>query len=218
MTQAQIQKLFQQYPEFSIQESLKKGWEYFKAQPLNSLAFAMLIFSLQGISTIYLKDYSLLISIIVSPPLTAGFFLVANRISRGVEVQFSNYFEGFSYWGILIVTSLVSGIITFFGILALILPGIYLAVAFTFAIPFALYSGTDFWTSLELSRKLITMNWWKFFGFVIVLVLFNIVGLLCFFVGILVTIPVSYFAVYAVFEELTRDALADPEVIHELES
>lgn len=218
MTQAQIQKLFQQYPEFSIQESLKKGWEYFKAQPLNSLAFAMLIFSLQGISTIYLKDYSLLISIIVSPPLTAGFFLVANRISRGVEVQFSNYFEGFSYWGILIVTSLVSGIITFFGILALILPGIYLAVAFTFAIPFALYSGTDFWTSLELSRKLITMNWWKFFGFVIVLVLFNIVGLLCFFVGILVTIPVSYFAVYAVFEELTRDALADPEVIHEPQS
>lgn len=218
MTQAQIQKLFQQYPEFSIQESITKGWELFKAQPLNSLAFAMLIFSLQGISTIYLKDYSLLISIIVSPPLTAGFFLVANRISRGVEVQFSNYFEGFSYWGILIVTSLVSGIITFFGILALILPGIYLAVAFTFAIPFALYSGTDFWTSLELSRKLITMNWWKFFGFVIVLVLFNIVGLLCFFVGILVTIPVSYFAVYAVFEELTRDALADPEVIHEPQS
>ncbi len=217
MTQAQIQRLFQQYPEFSIQENLKKGWEMFKAQPLNSVAFAMLIFSIQGISPLYLRDFSLLISIVVSPSLTAGFFLVANRISRGVEVQFSNYFDGFSYWGILIVTSLVSGILTFFGLLALVLPGIYLAVAFTFAIPFALYSGTDFWTSLELSRKLITMNWWKFFGFVLVLLVFNIAGLLCFFVGILVTIPVSYFAIYAVFEELTREALAEPEAISEME-
>lgn len=213
MTQAQIQKLFQQFPEFSIQESIKKGWEMFKAQPLNSLAFTMLIFSMQGIATIYLRDYSLLMSILISPPLTAGFFLVGNRISRGVDVQFSNFFDGFSFWGIVIVTSLVSGILTFFGILALILPGIYLAVAFTFAIPFALFSGTDFWTSLELSRKLITRNWWKFFGFVIVLALFNIAGFLCFFVGMLVTIPVSYFAIYAVFEELTMDALAEPEVI-----
>lgn len=218
MTPAQIQKLFQQYPEFSIQESLKKGWEFFKAQPLNSIAFAMLIFSIQGISTLYLKDFSLLISIIISPPLTAGFFLVANRISRGVEVQFFSYFEGFSFLGILIVTSLVSGILTFLGILALVLPGIYLAVAFIFAIPFALFSGMDFWNSLELSRKLITVNWWKFFGFALVLVGINILGLLFFIVGILVTIPVSYFAIYAVFEELTREALAEPEVISEPEA
>lgn len=218
MTPAQIQKLFQQYPEFSIQESLKKGWEFFKAQPLNSIAFAMLIFSIQGISTLYLKDFSLLISIIISPPLTAGFFLVANRISRGVEVQFFSYFEGFSFWGILIVTSLISGILTFLGILALVLPGIYLAVAFIFAIPFALFSGMDFWNSLELSRKLITVNWWKFFGFALVLVGINILGLLFFIVGILVTIPVSYFAIYAVFEELTREALAEPEVISEPEA
>ena len=214
MTQAQIQKLYQQHPEFSIQESIHRGWEYFNAQALNSIAFSLLIFTIQAISNYYLDSFALLLSIMVSPPLTAGFFLVANRISRGVEVQFSNYFDGFSYWGILIVTSLVSGILTFFGILALILPGIYLAVAFMFAIPFALYSGTDFWISLELSLKLITKNWWKFFGFVIVLFVFNILGFLCFFVGLLVTIPVSYFAIYAVFEELTRDALAEPEVIH----
>jgi uncharacterized membrane protein len=218
MTQAQIQKLYQQFPEFSIQESLKKGWEIFKAQPLGSLAFTLLIFTIQGIFVVYLYDFASLTSIIISPPLTAGFFLVANRISRGVEVQFSNFFDGFSFWGILIVTSLVSGILTFFGILALILPGIYLGVAFTFAIPFALYSGTDFWTSLELSRKLITMNWWKFFGFVIVLFFFNIAGFLCFFVGMLVTIPVSYYAIYAVFEEVTREALAEPEAIREPQS
>ena len=190
----------------------------FKDQPLGSLAFTLLIFTIQGIFIVYMYDFASLTSIIISPPLTAGYFLVANRISRSVEVQFSNYFDGFSYWGILIVTSLVSGILTFFGILALILPGIYLGVAFMFAVPFALYSGTDFWTSLELSRKLITMNWWKFLGFVLVLAALNIIGLLFFIVGILVTIPVSYFAIYAVFEELTRDALSEPEVIHDRQS
>lgn len=218
MTPSQIQKLFQQYPEFNIQESIQKGWEYFKAHALHSIAFTLLICTIQAMSTLYLKDYSLFVSILISPPLTAGFFLVANRISRGEEVRYGNFFDGFAYWGILIVTSLVSGILTFFGVLALILPGIYLAVAFMFAVPFALYSGTDFWTSLELSRKLITMNWWKFFGFVLVLLVLNIVGILFFFVGILVTIPVSYYAIYAVFEELTRDALAEPEAIREPES
>jgi uncharacterized membrane protein len=209
MTPTQIEKLFQQFPEFSIQESLSKGWEMFKVQWLNTVAFTLLVFTLQGVLTHYLKDYALLISIVISPPLTAGFFLVANRISRGVEVSFSNYFDGFSFWGIVIVTSLISGILTFFGILALVIPGIYLAVAFMFGIPFALFSGLDFWTSLELSRKLITMNWWKFFGFVIVLAGLNVLGFVCLFVGLLVTIPVSYFAVYAVFEELTAEALAE---------
>jgi uncharacterized membrane protein len=218
MSRAQIERLFQQYPEFSIQEAIRKGWEMFVSQPLNSIAFTMLIFMIQMAAAVYLKDFSILVSILVSPALTAGFFLVANRISRGVEVRFSNFFEGFSFWGILILTSLISGILTFFGILALILPGIYLGVAFTFAIPFALYSGTNFWTSLELSRKLITMNWWKFFGFVLVLAAFNIIGFVCAIVGLLVTIPVSYFAIYAVFEELTADALAEPEVIRESES
>jgi uncharacterized membrane protein len=218
MSQAQIERVFQQYPEFSIQEAIRKGWEMFVSQPLNSIAFTMLIFMIQMAAAVYLKDFSILVSILVSPALTAGFFLVANRISRGVEVRFSNFFEGFSFWGILILTSLISGILTFFGILALILPGIYLGVAFTFAIPFALYSGTNFWTSLELSRKLITMNWWKFFGFVLVLAAFNIIGFVCAIVGLLVTIPVSYFAIYAVFEELTADALAEPEVIRESES
>lgn len=218
MTPTQIEKLFRQFPEFSIQESLFKGWELFKVQWLNTIAFSMLVFTIQGFSTYYLDNYSLLVSIVISPPLTAGFFLVANRISRGVEVSFSNYFDGFSYWGIVIVTSLISGILTFFGILALILPGIYLAVAFMFGIPFAIFSGVDFWTSLELSRKLITMNWWKFFGLVIVLIGINILGLLFFFVGLLVTIPVSYFAVYAIFEELAADALANPEITHEPQS
>ncbi|MBA4302505.1 hypothetical protein SAMN03080617_00988 [Algoriphagus alkaliphilus] len=211
MTQTQIEKLFRQFPEFSIQENLLKGWEMFKVQWLNTIAFSMMVFTIQGFSSYFLDNYSLLVSIIISPPLTAGFFLVANRISRGVEVSFSNYFDGFSYWGIVIVTSLISGILTFFGILALVIPGIYLAVAFMFGIPFALFSGLDFWTSLELSRKLITMNWWKFFGFVIVLIGFNILGFLCFFVGLLVTIPVSYFSIYSIFEELTTDSLAESE-------
>lgn len=218
MTQEQIQKLFRYFPEFSIQEALKNGWELFKAQPLNTSIFSLLILSLQGLSTFFLEDFSLLISILISPPLTSGLFLIANRISRGVSVEFSDYFEGFSYWGVVIVTSLVSGILTFFGILALIIPGIYLGVAFAFGIPFVLFSGMDFWSSLELSRRLITRNWWKFFGFFIVLILFNILGLLFFLIGIVVTIPVSYFAIYSIFEELTSEALAEPELTHESES
>jgi len=139
----------------------------------------------------------------------AGFYLVGNRLSQGEYVDFQNYFDGFKYWFPVIVINLISGILTVLGIFALILPGIYLGVAYIFSMLFGIFGGFDFWTSMEMSRKLVTTNWWKFFGFVMILFLLNVVGLLALLVGILITVPVSYLAIYVLFEELTADAVIE---------
>jgi hypothetical protein len=197
--------------DFQIQEILEKAWVLFKARALFHVGFMILIGSIQVVFVQYFEEFISIYTILLAPALVAGFYLVGNRINRGDYVDFQNYFDGFKYWLIVITINLVSGILTVLGIIALIIPGIYLAVGYLFAILFGIFGGFDFWTSMEYSRRIVHTNWWKFFGFVLVLLLLNIAGLLALLIGILVTVPVSYLSVYVLFEDLTSDAVAEVE-------
>ena len=141
-------------------------------------------------------------SLFVAGPLAAGYYIVAHKINRGEDYEFGTFFKGFDYFVPLFLYTLVGGIFIVLGTLALILPGIYLAVAYTFAIPFIVFAKMEFWDGMEISRKLITRNWWSIFGLLILLFLINILGVLLFFIGILFTIPITYCAIYAAFEDI----------------
>jgi uncharacterized membrane protein len=149
--------------------------------------------------------------------LYAGFYLVANKISRGEEVIYPDFFAGFRFWIPAAVISLLSQTLIALGLIALVIPGIYLAVSYLFAIPMGIFGGLDPWSAMEWSRKLITRNWWRFFGLLLVLVLLNLLGFLLAGIGLLLTIPFTFLVIYSVFEELTREVFSEeePSVIHE---
>jgi uncharacterized membrane protein len=194
--------------DFQIQEILEKAWVLFKARAAFHIGFMFVIGSIQAVFTIYLEDFLSIYTILLAPALVAGFYLVANRISQGEYLDFQNYFDGFKYWLLVVTINLVSGILTVLGIIALIVPGVYLGVGYIFAILFGVFGGFDFWTSMEYSRRIVHTNWWKFFGFVLVLLLLNIAGLLALLIGLLVTVPVTYLSIYVLFEDLTGEATA----------
>jgi len=50
--------------------------------------------------------------------------------------------------------------------------------------------------------SLIKKDWFAFFGFFILLGLINILGFLLLGVGLLVTIPATYCAIYAAYEDI----------------
>ncbi|NVJ85878.1 MAG: hypothetical protein HWE15_06205 [Algoriphagus sp.] len=206
-----MEQLLQSKPNFSIDDALKRGWELYKETPILLSLFFFIYIGIAAASSYWLEDFSFIISILISPALMAGFYLVANKISRGETIAFEDFFTGFNFWFPVVVVNLVSGILTGLGILALILPGIYLGVAYAFCLPFVLFAGTEFWTSMELSRKLITKIWWRFFAFLLLLVVINMVGLLFLGIGLLVSGPVSLLAVYAAFEDLAGSYLADDD-------
>jgi len=84
---------------------------------------------------------------------------------------------------------LISQIFTGIGFVLLILPGIYLAVAYSFTVPFVTFLNMDFWEAMESSRKLITRNFWPFLGFFVILTLINVLGVILLGVGLLVHFP-----------------------------
>src|SRR5690606_12169232 len=93
------------------------------------------------------------------------------------------------------------------GIFFFIIPGIYLIVGYLFALLLAIFGGLDFWNSLEYSRKLIHQKWWKFFLLIILLICMNLVGAMLLIIGLTVTIPLTYYIIYCLFEEITQEAL-----------
>jgi uncharacterized membrane protein len=217
MDQIKLQRIIDSGVDFNISIIIDKAWEMFKARALFHIGFAFLISTIQLAFTLYLEDFVFIYSIFLAPPLVAGFYLVANRMSQGEYVDFQNFFDGFKYMLPLIVVNLITAIFILCGIILFILPGIYLGVGYLFSLLFVLFGGFDFWTAMEISRKLVHTNWWKFFGFVLILLLINIGGFLCLVVGLLVTIPLTYLSVYVLFEELTIDAADEVEAtpIHE---
>lgn len=197
--------------QVDIKASFARAWELYKAHPFFFSLFMLLIVSIQGMVVIYVQAYMIVYSTLLAPPLYAGFYLVANKISRGQEVVYPDFFGGFRFWIPTAVISLLTQVLIAFGLIALIIPGIYLAVGYLFAIQMGIFGGLDPWSAMEWSRKLITRNWWRFFGLLLVLVVLNVLGLLLAGIGLLFTVPLTFLVLYVVFEEITREVFSEEE-------
>ena len=197
--------------QVDIKASFARAWELYKAHPFFFSLFMLLIVSIQGMVVIYVQAYMIVYSTLLAPPLYAGFYLVANKISRGQEVVYPDFFGGFRFWIPTTVISLLTQVLIAIGLIALIIPGIYLAVGYLFAIQMGIFGGLDPWSAMEWSRKLITRNWWRFFGLLLVLVVLNVLGLLLAGIGLLFTLPLTFLVLYVVFEEITREVFSEEE-------
>lgn len=141
-------------------------------------------------------------SFIISPALEAGFYLVALKVAKQRSTTFSDFFRGFHYFLPLLLARIVTSIFIVLGFLLLIIPGIYLAIAYGFMFPLIIERKMDFWQAMETSRRVITKRWFSFFGLGLLLFLINLVGLLPFGLGLLITIPLSYCTYIAAYESI----------------
>ena len=87
-------------------------------------------------------------------------------------------------------------------ILLLLVSGIILALKFQFYDYFIIDKELGIAESIERSGKITEGALWELFLFAIVLIGINILGALCFGVGLLVTIPISMVAMAHVYRQL----------------
>ena len=189
--QSKIDELLQSGYFVKIEQYLSRGFNIFKKKPeLFLLYTALYLFSMPfgGFILLY--------------PLTAGFFIAAHRIESGKSLFFEHFFDGFQHFIRLILLMIVQGIVVFIGFLFFIIPGIYLLVAYYFAPFFVIFGNMDFWEAMDTSRKLVHREWFSILGLILILGIINFLGVLAFGVGILFTMPVTYCAMYAAFDDI----------------
>jgi hypothetical protein len=188
-----------------IGKYLGEGWELFKKNIVGFIGFTLILLALAvlpGFLPERLRPLGSIASSVLSGPLGAGFYIVAFKLIKQRATTFGDFFRGFNHFLPLFLASLVTGLLTLIGFVLFVLPGIYLAVAWIFTMPFIVDRKFDFWDAMESSRRVISRNWFSWFVFLIVLILLNLVGFLLLGVGLLVTSPLSSCALAIAYQDI----------------
>ena len=227
VSQSKIEDLIENGYEMKVTEYVTGGIQMVKDNLGLFAGFTVLMFIINSIAGVVPFG-----SIAVSAPLGAGFIIAAHKIRSGYEIDLSDFFKGFDYFGHLVVYTLLftlmlaalaipSGlfiasmvaldfdgdIAAFFAVIfgfSILAVVLYFAVSFMWAPHLILFAKKKAWESMEISHKIIKNDFWNFIGFGMMLGLLNIAGFLCFGVGLLFTIPASACAMYLAFEDVTE--------------
>ncbi|MFO8087118.1 MAG: hypothetical protein R6T91_04820 [Bacteroidales bacterium] len=197
----QLEKKQTEGYQLDIRLILLKAVQYFKASPLLFFAFSAMVLSL-NLFSMRAQPLGSIITVFVQPALMAGYYYVADKIDHGQKITFYDFFEGFNSWVNIFVGVVLAGLLVAGGLFLLIVPGLYLAVAYVFLLPFLVTARFSYWEAMEASRKLVTKNFLNILGLVAALVLINFLGIMFFGVGILVSLPLSYLSIHAAFKTI----------------
>jgi uncharacterized membrane protein len=143
------------------------------------------------------------VGLLIAGPMMGGLYWMMLKKVRGQRAEFGDAFAGFSIGFLpLFLGAIVTELLGLLGCLLCVLPGIYLFVAWKFTLPLIIDKKLDFWSAMECSRKVVTRHWWKLFAFGLVLVLVNLLGVACCFIGSLVSVPVTIAATMYAYEDI----------------
>lgn len=200
----------------NISSCLKRAWSLLKRDfwPLvgcTALVLALMALAGSGGGIVVKHGFvdndaassSSILGLLVYGPLMGGLSLYYLKKIRGEPAKIETAFSGFSTRFLhLFLAGFVTSVLTFVGFLFFVLPGVYLIVAWWFTLPLVIDKGLDFWPAMELSRKVITRHWFKFFGFFLVLLLLYIAGLAFLLVGLFIAAPLAMIAVNYAYEDI----------------
>ena len=199
--QQRIERIAQTGYEFNPSDAISEGWTLFRKNPGPFVIYAFIVVAISlGGSMIPIVG-SIAVGVI-GPVLTAGWYLGARKLDITNQVETGDFFKSFDFFVQLLLGGIVGGLLTLLGTILLILPGIWIAVGIVFVYQLIVFAGIDFWEAIKLSIKVITKQWWSFFGFVILIFLINLLGVIALGVGLLISIPVSYLAIYCAYKKV----------------
>jgi len=144
---------------------------------------------------------------IISAPIyaifMAGLFKYFLKMIRGENAQIGDAFSGFGpSIGQLILLGLVMNSLVMIGCVLCLIPGVYLSVAWYFAIPLVIDRRMNFWEAMESSRKLVTKHWFLVFAFLLVIGLLAAAGVIACCIGIFVTMPIFFASIMYAYETI----------------
>jgi hypothetical protein len=98
-----------------------------------------------------------------------GLYLIFLNRLRGQPASIGDVFGGFKLGFVqLLLVGVVSALLTMVGFVVCVLPGIYLIVAWAFSKALVADKRLEFWSAMELSRKVATRVWFDLFVLLLV--------------------------------------------------
>lgn len=176
---------------------IKSGWRIFKEDIGNFILITLVFIAL-----------TLIGNIVVAGPLLAGMFYAARRRMLEGRTDLTDLFTGFNHFIDTFLVFILTLVFLNVGLVLCVFPALIVAAFYLFSFLFLIDRKLSFWDAMESSRKHIVKNLVGYILFALLLILFNILGLILAGVGLLITIPVSIAAITAAYQE--QVGLASP--------
>ena len=128
---------------------------------------------------------SMAYSMLVGQPVSFGFQYTTLLAARGERFEVRDLFEGFRNYLSVILASLLLGIIIFFGIIMLIIPGIILGCRLAFVPLLVVDKKMQALDAISESWRMTKGYGWTIFGLGFVSIFIFIAGFLCLLVGVI---------------------------------
>jgi len=199
--------------QFSKKAAFTYGWETFKKNSWFIMGI-VLIYSIAQIfpsyiggflieqNLFYLGIVFILIGMVLQVIFKLGIIQILLNFRDAKKASFSDLFKSYPLFFKYIFASILYGLIVFVGTLLLIIPGIIWALQFAFCGFILVDQKASILESLRKSAEITKGHKWNLFLFLIVLILFNLLGTLAFYIGLLVTAPISALALVYVYRKL----------------
>ena len=180
---------------FTISQIVKESWSKTKENAWYLFCVFMVAIILMGaspLSSIFVGISIITISLVIIRNETPVFYDLVK--------SFKNYKILWHYF----LASLLYMLILIVGLVALILPGIYFGIRLQFY-KFLIIDNENLkpMDALKASMKMTKGHFWKLFGFMIVIMFINIIGIIPLGLGLIVTIPLTTLAYALLYKKLT---------------
>lgn len=119
-----------------------------------------------------------LIAIATTLPMMVGITIMGIRHAQGKSVSAGSIFNYFHHVPGTILWYILMVLMISLGYLLLILPGIYLTFAYMFSLPLMIEKDLGAWSALEVSRKAVTRIWFRATGFLLLITLLIMLGMI----------------------------------------
>lgn len=154
-----------------------------------------------------------IISYVINAFLTLGLIAISLKIIRKQETGWKEFISHKDSLIAYIVALIIFGIGTFVGILLVIIPGCIFLSVYYFYTYGILDKKMTIIESFKFSARLTKGVRLKLFGILFLLGLFNLVGFFAFFVGLLITYPISLLCISHIYEKLSLESHKEAEIV-----
>ncbi len=218
-------KLMNYMKKISVIESWGVAWGVFKKNWLIVLyaAFvpALISFLLEiiskkavtwldaGVIVLVLGTLYFVLRFFFSMLLNLGTLRIQLGVMNGNKMKYSDLFNPKGlYWKFIGGTILYS-LVVLGGLILLIIPGIYFAIRYLFVPYLIIDKNMNIGDAFAKSTEMTNGKKWSILAFLIVTIIFSLLGLIVLFVGVVFTSAIAYLAIIHMYQTLLNEGVGD---------
>lgn len=203
--------------DFSASGMVRAGWDVFKKRPwflIGSYVLAFVVFGIVSGAVTQIQNgqggplalVAFLVNLAVQTLFGLGITAFLLKAHDNVEgVRLADLWHPHSFWNFLAV-SLIYGILSLAGFILLIIPGLIVTIVYGFSSYIVIARGKGPIEAMKESARITRGYRWELLVLLLLVIVLNVLGAICFLVGLLVSIPVTSLAMVHAYRTLEQKA------------